>query len=389
MTIMANNHSNVQNNKRSNFTKISGFSFLVVLFLVMVLFSYSPHQASAEEKEAGIDGPFTITVKMGIIDIPVINEPMETFDIDSYLFLKWNDPSAYEKYSMTQVLPEDKYTLYSSSNVQSALREIGWPEVIQFTNQVGKREVLSSYLYIESNGNITYYERFQGTFHSKYELKKYPFDTQELNILIESAYYDTTIMKFDNPFPEGSSKILLYESPIEQLSEGEVFELEEWYLDSSIDIEVGEYVASVSERSFSYMSIDIPADRKSGFHIWKIFLPLILIIGISWSVFWIWSENVGSRLSVSVIGFLTAISFNFFVSSNLPKISYLTFMDYCIIGIFIFMTITVAQVLITHFLVRRGGEVLAVRLNSYSRWLFPIAFLLYLLIAGIIVLSPG
>ena len=196
-------------------------------------------------------------------------------------------------------------------------------------------------------------------------------------------------MKFDNPFPEGSSKILLYESPIEQLSEGEVIELEEWYLDSSIDIEVGEYVASVSERSFSYMSIDIPADRKSGFHIWKIFLPLILIIGISWSVFWIWSENVGSRLSVSVIGFLTAISFNFFVSSNLPKISYLTFMDYCIIGIFIFMTITVAQVLITHFLVRRGGEVLAVRLNSYSRWLFPIAFLLYLLIAGIIVLSPG
>ncbi len=385
---MRNNHIDVKN-KRNNIAKISGFPFLVILFLVVVLFSYSPCQASAEEKEAGIDGPFTITVKMGIIDIPVIDEPMETFDIDSYLFLEWNDHSAYEKYSVNQEFPEDRYTFYSTSNVQAALREIGWPEVIQFTNQVGTREILSSYLYIESNGKITYYERFQGTFHSKYELKKYPFDTQKLNILIESAYYDATIMQFDKPFPEGSSKISLYESPIEQLSEGEVFELEEWYLDDNIDIEVGEYVASVSERSFSYMSINIPADRKAGFHIWKIFLPLVLIIGISWSVFWIWSENVGSRLSVSVIGFLTAISFNFFVSSNLPKISYLTFMDYCIIGIYIFMTITVTQVLITHFLVRRGSEVVAVRLNSYSRWLFPAAFLLYLLIAGIIVLLPG
>jgi len=383
---MINHHYIIQKFRNSKFAKISGGSFIAIILLIVILSTESPHQAQAQEKLSGDGDPFIITVKMGIIDIPVINEPMETFDIDSYLFLEWNDPSAYEYYSTGQESEIKIFTFYSASDVQSVLKEIGWPEIIQFTNQVGRREILSSYLSIDSDGNITYYERFQGTFHTKYKLKKYPFDTQKLNILIESAYYDINTMKFDEPVPEGNSSVSLYESPIEKLPEGKAFELEEWYLDSNIDIQVGEYIASVSKQTFSYLSINITADRKVGFHIWKIFLPLILIIGISWSVFWIWSENVGSRLSVSVIGFLTAISFNFFVSSNLPKISYLTFMDYCIIGIYIFMTLTVIQVLATYFLAIRKKETIAARLNSYSRWLFPAAFLLYIVVVGMIVL---
>ncbi len=389
MIIMINNRVNVQRNTVNKLTKITGFSFVVIFFISLVLFASSTHQARAQGEETGSGSPFVVIVTLAIIDIPAINEPMETFDIDSYLFLEWNDPLAYEKYSVGQKPPKEIYTFYSTSNVQEALSQIGWPEIIQFTNQVGRREVLSSYLYIESDGDITYYERFQGTFHSKYELIKYPFDTQKLNILIESAYFDTTKMKFDVNNREEGAGIVFYASPTEKLPEGDDFELEEWYLKSNIDVEVGEYVASVSKRPFSFVSINITADRKAGFHVWKIFLPLVLIICISWSVFWIWTENVGSRLSVSVIGFLTAISFNFFVSSNLPKISYLTFMDYCIIGIYIFMTITVIQVLVAHFLIRKESETMAVRLNSFSRWVFPIAFLLYLLIVGKNILFPG
>ena len=353
----------------------------LIAFLVTFCFSFFSDNAQAQEENSGGQRPFTITVSLGIIDIPKIDEPMETFDIDSYLFLEWNDPVVYEYIAGRQTLPpEHTYEFYTTSEVQTILKEIGWPEIVQFTNQVGRREILSSYLWIESNGSITYYERFQGTFHSKYELRKYPFDSQKLNILIETAYFDKTLVEFEAP----KENIVFYEKPTKPNPENEAFELEGWYLDQDIECYVGEYVSKMTGRVFSYVSIDISAQRKIGFHIWKIFFPLILIIGISWSVFWIWKENVADRLSISMIAFLTAISFGFFISSNQAKISYLTLMDLFIIGTYIFMTLTVLEVLTTHFLARRGRELTAAKLNLYSRWLFPVSFVSYFIVAALI-----
>ena len=354
--------------------------FLVIL-LIALCFSFSPYNAQAQEENSKEHRPFIITVSLGIIDIPKIDEPMETFDIDSYLFLEWNDPAVYEYIAGRQMLPpEHTYKFYTTSEVQNILKEVGWPEIVQFTNQVGRREVLSSYLWVESDGDITYYERFQGTFHSKYELRKYPFDSQKLNILIETAYFDKTLIEFEAP----RENIVFYEKPTNPNPENKALELEEWYLDPDIECHVGEYVSKMTGRSFSYVSIDISAQRKVGFHIWKIFLPLILIICISWSVFWIWTENVANRLSISMIAFLTAISFGFFISSSQTKISYLTLMDLFIIGTYIFMTLTVVEVLTTHFLARQGKELIAARVNFYSRWLFPASFLVYLIVAALI-----
>ena len=350
-------------------------------FLVMLGFSFYPCDIQAQEEHSEGQRPSTITVSLGIIDIPKIDEPMETFDIDSYLYLEWNDPAIYEYISGRQMLPTQPiYEFYSTSEVQAILKEIGWPEIVQFTNQVGGREILSSYLWIESDGSITYYERFQGTFHSTYDLRKYPFDSQKLNILIEAAYYDKTMVQFE----ASKENIFFFETPTKPLADYEAFELEEWYLAQDIECYVGEYVSKKTARSFSYVSIDINAQRKIGFHIWKIFLPLILIIAISWSVFWIWTENVGNRLSISMIGFLTAISFGFFISRNQPMISYLTLMDIFIIGIYIFMTLTVIVILTTHLLAGQGKELIAARLNFFSRWLFPISFLFYLIVTALI-----
>jgi len=53
--------------------------FLVIL-LITLCFSFSPYNAQAQEENSKEHRPFTITVSLGIIDIPKIDEPMETFD---------------------------------------------------------------------------------------------------------------------------------------------------------------------------------------------------------------------------------------------------------------------------------------------------------------------
>jgi len=98
-------------------------------------------------------------------------------------------------------------------------------------------------------------------------------------------------------------------------------------------------------------------------------------------------STVIPRVSISMLGFLTTVSFGFFVGTNLPRVSYLTFMDSFLIGIYILVFLAVVEVLTTGFLIRTGREAGALLLNHRARWAFPVALLIYILVMSIIFLK--
>lgn len=349
--------------------------FFLLLFLALsVLWPVFPESVNAQENGSSATQPTLVTIWIGVIDIPDVDEPIETFDLDAYLNLTWNDKSAYEYIKQNRTLSADgKYRSDSAAAALCGLDEIGWANILQFTNQVGQREILNASLWIDTEGNVTYDERFQATFRSDYKLRAFPFDSQEFHLEIETFNLDNTKVVFE----ASKETIIFYESPKVQKEHTNIINLEEWEANSEIKCFVGEYTSKMSGRSYSYVSIDIISQRKFGFHVWKIFLPLILIIAISWSVFWIGKEAVASRLSISSIGFLTAISFGFFVTNSLPRISYLTFMDTFIIGVYFLMSLTVLEVLSTYFLAKQGRELVAGKIDMYARWLFPLCLVVY------------
>jgi len=352
----------------------------MLLFLILIFcWPLFPLPVQAQENDSEGNQPVLVTVWIGVIDIPDVNERLETFDLDMYLTLQWNDPSAYIYVKEHKVLSSDgKYRSDSTVAARSVLDEIGWANLYQFTNQVGQRDILNASLWIDTEGNITFDERFQATFRSNYELRAFPFDSQKFHLEIETFNLDKTMVEFD----ASKETVKFYESPTEQNENRKTIYLEEWDAQPEIDCFVDEYTSKMSGKSYSYVSIDIIAHRKSGFHIWKIFLPLVLIIAISWSSFWIGKESVVNRLSMSSIGFLTIVSFGFYLASSLPKISYLTFMDTLIIGAYFLMGMTVLEVLLTYFMVLGKRELLANKIHYHSRWLFPLALLIYLFITA-------
>ena len=106
---------------------------LLMLFLITLCFSFWSYHVQAQEEQSEQHQPFTITVSLGIIDIPKIDEPMETFDIDSYLFLEWNDPTVYEYIADRQPSPpEPIYKFYSPSEVQDVLKEIAVSLILNY-----------------------------------------------------------------------------------------------------------------------------------------------------------------------------------------------------------------------------------------------------------------
>jgi len=357
-------------------SKITFLRFLVLLSIISLFcLSTFPQKAQAHPVDAEESGPFIVSVDLAILDIPEIDELAETFEIDAYLRLKWNDASAYNQIGK-EVNYGSTYNSDSTSEAMEILENIGWFYIVEIANQVGQRNTLLASLSITPEGEIEYMERLQVTLRSEYKLSSYPFDSQTLRIRIESFAYDASKLIFED------DAIIFYRTLDSKESH---LILEEWELPGNIWSEADVSHSQLMETDWPYIEAHIEIQRKFGYHVWKIFLPMLLIISISWSVFWIDKENVGSRLSLSLISLLTIISFNLFVSTNLPKISYLTFMDYFVIGIYVFMTLAVTEVLTTYLLSNSGKQAIASRINFHSRWMFPVCYVIYLLVMVLVI----
>jgi len=143
-----------------------------------------------------------------------------------------------------------------------------------------------------------------------------------------------------------------------------------------LDARVRSRVKIRSTTAFSNVHIELEVERKTGYYVWKIFLPLVLIITISWSVFWMVEESVDGRMNISLICLLAVVAFGVTLSDSLPKISYLTFTDAVGAVVYCFMTLTIIENVVVHILKRRQRETQAIKLDRSCRWLFPTTYLI-------------
>ena len=116
--------------------------------------------------------------------------------------------------------------------------------------------------------------------------------------------------------------------------------------------------------------------RDSQYYFINVILPLVLIIGMSWIVFWIPSAQLGPRVSVSVTAMLTLTAYRFAIGSGLPRISYLTKLDWFILCSSLLIFLSLVEVVVTSWLFDREKAALARRINHTMRWLAPALLLL-------------
>jgi hypothetical protein len=129
---------------------------------------------------------------------------------------------------------------------------------------------------------------------------------------------------------------------------------------------------------YSRVTFGLKVKRNPEFYIWKILLPLLLIDIISWSVFWIDAKkDFGSQIGLGMTSLLTAIAYSFTISSSLPRVAYLTLIDYFILlsYIFIFSLICVV-VLLHHFIEFRAQPDTALAIQKKCRLIYPLGFVL-------------
>ena len=89
------------------------------------------------------------------------------------------------------------------------------------------------------------------------------------------------------------------------------------------------------------LNIEITIERNWEHYFFKIILPVFLILCVAWFVLWIPTRKYETRLNTSIIALLALIAYNFVFQDDIPKLNYLTDLDWYILLSYVFCCIPV------------------------------------------------
>jgi hypothetical protein len=345
----------------------SRFALLLLgtLLMMMTLTVATARASSPGAQSAGApsEGPVFVTpphmptqVEIGIylvdlVEVSAPSDPFPTFKAEVFMDLKWHDPRL--AFDAAQV--GDEREVFVEHEAQLELERIWWPDM-QFENAQGERHTESRQLVIHHDGKIEYAERFQGVFSVDMHLAKFPFDHQQLTIHVESFSWDSRYVVFE-PLATRTG----FNEDIRNL---------EWQM-HDVRAEVHNKQEVRSAEAFSEYVYSINADREPGFYIWKIAVPLLLIVLFNWANFWMPGEPASVRMERTVIALLTVVAFHQVVAANLPRIGYLTFLDGMVYVAFVTVGLTVLTTIWAQRQEYQGNLEMVEKLDRIGRWAFP------------------
>ncbi len=202
-----------------------------------------------------------------------------------------------------------------------------------------------------------------GAFSQPLELREFPFDQQTFTIQLGAAGYgpDEVELVLEPDWVSGIA---------ERLSVPD-WDILGWTAEGGPFRLTPKGPAPIAGFAFSF-----EGKRKSGYFVIKVIIPLILIVAMSWIVFWIDPKESGVGISVAITTMLTLIAYRFAVGTEVPRVSYLTRLDYFILGSTVLVYATLIEVVITAMYAKTERLAKARAIDRWSRWLFPGTFVL-------------
>jgi hypothetical protein len=304
------------------------------------------------------DGPTPLRIGFEILDVTNVDVLHGQFNARVRVDFAWCDP---------RLAPAARETgsdfLYLTGAGVVEKMETTWNANLSMTNQIGALHVLKRQMQIGSDGRVRVSGILEGALAVNLDLRRFPFDAQVLTIEVEPFGWDNEAVVLE--VDEERTRIVQH------------FQLAEWKL-GAVQAQVVEVGRTGTDRRFSQLNIRVPIQRKSGFYIWKAILPLMLIVALSWSVFWI-TESAGGRIRICATVMLTIVAYQFATAADLPKLPYMTLFTAFTTLSFVTVGVTVVSIVVS-FHRMEGGDATAVERNDQrSRWLIP---LLYFLAVG-------
>jgi hypothetical protein len=322
---------------------------MICLFAVEVIADESQEIGLTRPDPEGT--PTKVQAGFYVLNIESIDNVEQNFTIDFILILSWRD------------------TRLAGSPGRMELDKVWNPEAYIFNIREIKK-LIPETVDISDEGNVFYAQRYYGELTSPFYLESFPFDVQILPISIVSIGYGPEEMQF------------IFDA--EHSGKDEKFTISDWDISSGAG-KVGVYKAPSPGRQnnidlYSQVDYEMKAQRFSFFYLWKVVVPIMIIIFMSWAVFWIDPSHFAPQIALGTTSILTNIAFILSLGYLLPRVSYMTKMDYLIYFSLSLVFLAFLEAIITTKLAATGKKELALQFDRYSRWIFPVLFAIVLFI---------
>ena len=315
--------------------------FKVFFLCVALLATFTSTQGLAAGSEVDITQP--VYVSVGVLDVDAISSADQSFTINVYIQFRWFDPALAH---------------HGDGPIREALSDISAPRFILVNRQKTWSSLLNV-VEISPDGEAIYRMRLWGDFSQPLRLFDFPFDTHTFTIPILALSQTGGAVPLE-PDPNVDSFIA------DKLS------VADWNINSwSAQTDMIELTRDDAAQGFTF---SFEASRIHNHYVIKYIIPLILIVMMSWIVFWIDPKESGSQLSVAVTAALTLIAYHIALASKLPDIPYLTRMDKFLFGSTLMVFSALLEVVFTSRLAGAGRVQLARLMDRVCAFLFPACF---------------
>ena len=296
-------------------------------------------------------GPTKVGVGVRINDIISLDDAQQSMQLDTYSVLRWRDPrlanSLRGEASVACPLPLDRM----------------WVPHVQAINLRSQQELYEKITLVDAEGIVSVLRRRILEVGVPLDYREFPFDTQSLSISFSPVIFDENEIVFEAlPGVTGGN---------------DAFSLTGWDV-SPPAIAITTKAYQRREGQESRISITMQARRKTGYWFYKLVIPLILIVLMSGSVFFLPPQSNRSQIAVAVTTMLTLIAYQFALASDLPRVSYLTRTDHLILGSSILVFGALIEATAVAVLLARRKEGWIALLSRIGRWVFGLAFLFIL-----------
>jgi len=299
-------------------------------------------------------GPTRVGYRILLLDIDQIDDANQNFTVNVFLRLTWKDLRLANPEGTEREIP---------------LEQVWSPQVL-LANQQGQLSTsLQEIVLVQADGTVDYRQRYTGKLSQPLNLSDFPFDKHIFTIQFASAAYRADELEFV-PEPSSLDPDIVGGTIAKQLS------LPDWQI-------LGHKVLTAPYRPIDEVQIagfvfQFEAKRYIAYYLWQVVLPLTVVVVMSLTGFWVQRGQVAVRIGVATSSILTLIAYRFVLANLLPRLPYMTRLDYFTVGSTLLVLVSLLGVVYTSYLASINKDLLTKEVDLWARWTLPAAYIILL-----------
>lgn len=312
--------------------------------------------------------PVTVGVSLYLLSISELSEKNMDFTFDMYFRQFWHDPRLAFDRNIDKLVLGGEF-----------IKNIWVPDTF-FVNEkeshYHKTTVDNHFLRILNTGDILKSIRITVKASCPLDLQYFPMDSQLCSLEIESFGFTMSDLKYR--WNDGLNSVQM--SPDVSLPEFNVLGHRQRLVE-----------ASLSSGNYSRLIVDVMFERAVGPYKIQVYLPMALMVMISWLSLWLSAKEISARVGLCMVSIIAGVIIMVSINYSLPRISYFTAMDVyffvCFLAIFAILVESVFVSFVTSWIENveekktRGRKVLCGFNPKYLDWFsrvgLPLTFLLF------------